>query len=252
MTNSTTPAAGPSSEEPAAVLCSKCHLNPRARKNSSWCKQCHNDHAALYRLRARPRERFEERTCAWKDCDQTFTWRSTHVKQECCSKSHYQQKRYWDAKPLKEKLPENAKRCSKCRIVKLQAEFSPSQYAVGNGGQCSDCWRVYTTHWTKENKERRSAVSRKSRSVRLLRKYQAYTDDFDQIVADQGGVCRACGGLPGVKGLHIDHDHATGLFRGLLCHLCNLALGSFDDDVDRMARAIAYVVSFRDVLASST
>lgn len=41
--------------------------------------------------------------------------------------------------------------------------------------------------------------------------------------------------------LVIDHDHKTGLFRGLLCPTCNLAIGNFRDDPALMLAAIAYL-----------
>ncbi len=39
----------------------------------------------------------------------------------------------------------------------------------------------------------------------------------------------------------LDHDHTTGKFRGWLCNKCNSALGWFDDNVDRMRRAVKYM-----------
>lgn len=50
--------------------------------------------------------------------------------------------------------------------------------------------------------------------------------------------CEVCGGGPRGKGLHIDHNHATGLIRGVLCHGCNLALGNVEDNPERL-RALA-------------
>jgi hypothetical protein len=39
----------------------------------------------------------------------------------------------------------------------------------------------------------------------------------------------------------VDHDHNTNEFRGWLCHRCNRAIGCFEDDVERMKRAIEYL-----------
>jgi len=44
-----------------------------------------------------------------------------------------------------------------------------------------------------------------------------------------------------VRHLAVDHDHKTGNIRALLCQRCNKGIGTFDDDVDLMLKAIAYL-----------
>jgi hypothetical protein len=41
--------------------------------------------------------------------------------------------------------------------------------------------------------------------------------------------------------LFFDHNHANGLFRGILCFLCNRGVGALGDDADRFRRAILYL-----------
>ena len=54
--------------------------------------------------------------------------------------------------------------------------------------------------------------------------------------------CDICGGPPlGKKGLHFDHCHQRGHFRGWLCSNCNTALGLVRDDVNHLRKLIAYL-----------
>jgi len=58
----------------------------------------------------------------------------------------------------------------------------------------------------------------------------------------QGGVCAICGeARPDERTLHVDHDHATGLIRGLLCFRCNQAIGSLKEDQDIFLAAADYL-----------
>ena len=55
-------------------------------------------------------------------------------------------------------------------------------------------------------------------------------------------VCDACGGPPDKNiGMHFDHCHKHGHFRGWICRECNLALGNVRDDPNRLLKLVAYL-----------
>lgn len=51
-------------------------------------------------------------------------------------------------------------------------------------------------------------------------------------------LCAICGSVDQLVG---DHDHKTGLPRGVLCRKCNLAIGNMDDAPDRLRAAATYL-----------
>jgi hypothetical protein len=61
-----------------------------------------------------------------------------------------------------------------------------------------------------------------ARAGRLAAIFNLTVDEYDVILAHQGGRCAICGRPPKAdKRLAVDHDHQTGYVRGLLCFLCN-------------------------------
>jgi hypothetical protein len=55
--------------------------------------------------------------------------------------------------------------------------------------------------------------------------------------------CEVCGqkSLNGRRRLSCEHDHATGRFRGWLCHACNTALGNVKDSPTILRALAAYL-----------
>jgi hypothetical protein len=67
-------------------------------------------------------------------------------------------------------------------------------------------------------------------------------DEYARLLAAQGGHCALCPNVPKTRRLHVDHDHATGRVRGLLCYRCNRALPSYVT-TDWLMRAASYVLA---------
>lgn len=64
--------------------------------------------------------------------------------------------------------------------------------------------------------------------------------EYDIMLEKQNGVCAICNTQPHYR-LYVDHDHETGLVRGLLCARCNSMAGS---TTERLRAVLAYVESF--------
>jgi hypothetical protein len=71
-----------------------------------------------------------------------------------------------------------------------------------------------------------------------------------EITADQrididkklkSGTCDCCHGIFEIRQLAIDHDHKTGLYRGVLCRFCNTAIGLAKEDIKRLEGIIEYL-----------
>jgi hypothetical protein len=91
------------------------------------------------------------------------------------------------------------------------------------------------------------------RKSHLKRTFGITLDDYDRLLAAQGGGCAICGRPPREDiALHVDHDHATGKVRGILCFKHNNALGDFDDDAELLQRALAYLTSGGQQLLPAT
>ena len=89
----------------------------------------------------------------------------------------------------------------------------------------------------------------KSRRARALRKTYGMTlEQYDVMLAAQNGVCAICQ-LPESQGenLAVDHDHDSKINRALLCRNCNIAIGNFKEDPDRVQRAVEYLRKWKAV-----
>ena len=66
--------------------------------------------------------------------------------------------------------------------------------------------------------------------------------DFWQMVRDQDNKCAICGTeFTDYSQVHIDHNHKTGLVRGLLCKQHNRGLGFFNDNWELLEKAAQYL-----------
>jgi hypothetical protein len=139
--------------------------------------------------------------------------------------------------------------CSTCGIEKPLIEFPrDKKYRDGHRGQCIKCRSARNREYEKRPgyvRNRKPAVTdRKMRDTRYRRKYGITHDDYDRILLEHGHKCALCSNPPekSLNGrLAVDHCHATGVVRGLLCTDCNVRLSKWGDNVAGITRVLAYV-----------
>lgn len=150
--------------------------------------------------------------------------------------------------------------CKTCRKDYMR------RYYVANKKQ----WKEKTTSWrlrTEYNARRRERyhsdeafredVCAKAREWRkkhpdralasdLRDGYGMTLEEYSRLLSSQGGRCAICGDdgrgkAKKAKRLHVDHDHKTGVIRGLLCSPCNFAIGLLRDNPELLRRAASYL-----------
>ena len=141
----------------------------------------------------------------------------------------------------------DGKRCRDCGEVKpLDA------YPLQKGGKhgrhplCKPCRAAQERRRYHRDRERILARTRgdkrklsRTRWRSLERKYGLYRTEYETLFVAQRGCCAICELRP--ARLYVDHCHATGRVRGLLCANCNFGVGDFGDDPDRCVVAADYL-----------
>lgn len=168
------------------------------------------------------------------------------------------------------------KLCKRCGQIKPISDFSKdSSTKTGIRSWCRICCNIRCRKWEKANKELRKEYSLKSyyrnRDKRLAQKKESYNyekqsatnrqrlygllpEQYERMVQNQNDLCAICHESNitrrGKAPLFVDHDHATGSVRELLCHFCNAGIGYFKEDVSLMMAAIEYIKKHKAVLNS--
>jgi len=115
------------------------------------------------------------------------------------------------------------KECTKCRQWKLLLEYNKGKATDGTRSQCRMCDRNYKISvrygLTLEEVER---LWKTERCEICERKFSEHGSGHN-------------------RHLCFDHDHSTGVFRGILCNACDGALGYFQDSPEAIRNALKYL-----------
>ena len=130
------------------------------------------------------------------------------------------------------------------------------KYYEKNKKRISEKRKEYHKKYYEENKKviikrgkeyyskNKDSVREYSRNQNFYNNYGITTVERDSMYDAQAGCCAICNKYcekTGRDGLHIDHSHSTNKVRGLLCGMCNRALGNVGEDTAILERMIAYI-----------
>jgi hypothetical protein len=135
-----------------------------------------------------------------------------------------------------------------------RAEFRRNQIAAWQSRH-PEKLRAAAAKYRASNPERMLEIYRRHD---LKSKYGMTIAEYDALLASQGGACAICrqperrprnnrtGEPP--RRLAVDHDHASGSVRGLLCADCNRAIGLMNDNPETLRAASDYLKKVRQWL----
>jgi hypothetical protein len=148
----------------------------------------------------------------------------------------YRKRRAAAGKKVREprQSPPGQRWCPDCEDFQPLREFGFNQSTPT--GVTAYCRR----HQNARIETSRAARHGSGRNYRLKHRYGITAEEADLMRTRQAGVCPICV-RPLGENAHVDHDHATGRVRGLLCFTCNAGLGNFADEVSRLGRAAEYL-----------
>ncbi len=140
--------------------------------------------------------------------------------------------------------------CITCKSVKHPDEF-PKPNKKQCNRRCRDCaCRIKRERYLRRGYSEKSKEYSRRRRLRnpmedRFREYGMTLEKYNQMLENQQGKCAICGGGREKQkySFSVDHCHATGKIRGILCSNCNAGLGFFKDNPQSLTNAITYLIS---------
>ena len=147
----------------------------------------------------------------------------------------------------------NSKQCTKCNQVKLLTEFHKvNGKSEKRRSICKLCHnKIYRDNYRKNPEKYKEYTNSKPYRPELKRKANLKTfgltiQQYEEMLQQQNGVCAIClETCTSGKRLAVDHCHATGKVRQLLCRRCNQSMGKFNDDPILLQKVVDYLLKWQ-------
>ena len=138
--------------------------------------------------------------------------------------------------------------CTKClEDLPLNTFAKNSKGKFGHKTVCKPCSNKEQKKLVRKRKEEDIEKWRRFRWEKHIKSAYGLTpEDYWSLAKEQGYGCAICDTKDNFVAqnpdrLYVDHCHATGKVRGLLCYHCNTLLGLSKDSIPTLERAISYL-----------
>lgn len=136
------------------------------------------------------------------------------------------------------------KQCTNCGETKEFSLFTKSKNGkYGYKSQCKACVAQTKKEKYRTIKEAGLYDPAANKNSMLKKLYGIGIDEYNSMLEMQKHKCAICSTHIDVfiRKLAVDHDHKTGVVRGLLCHHCNTAIGLLKEDSNLIRKAASYI-----------
>lgn len=152
---------------------------------------------------------------------------------------HTEQIRFWQT-------GEETRECTFCAITKPITDFSLDKRNNRRFRHCKVCQQKAWKERRKKNPDKHAAMTRK---YHLMDHFGLPVAEYEKMVLMQNGVCAICQKTESMVCPHngktfplsVDHDHATGKVRSLLCKRCNMMIGKSSENPQLLRLAADYL-----------
>jgi hypothetical protein len=155
-------------------------------------------------------------------------------------------------RPPKNPPPNGMKRCGLCKEIKLTSMFTRNKnFYDGLADRCKSCNNTRSAAYAKANRARLSADEarryrenpQRYREYERKKRYGIPHGTYDKMLTEQAGRCAICGTDNPAPRRHfsVDHNHNTGIVRGLLCNACNTGIGHLKHSTTILLAAVRYL-----------
>lgn len=107
-------------------------------------------------------------------------------------------------------------------------------------GRSRDYYSKHKDELSRNSKKWREANKDKIKNKYLKYQYGITKEDYDALLKHQNFSCKICGASP-INFPVVEHNHKTGIVRGIVCQKCNITIASIENNKHLLKTILEYL-----------